>query len=298
MAVKFLSPLPFHALLILFTLFTASQAGDIVVYWGQNGGEGKLTDTCSTGKYRIVNLAFLSTFGSGKTPELNLAGHCNPSTGDCQKLTNDIRSCQSQGINVLLSIGGGAGSYSLSSEDDARSVADHLWDHFLGGQASFRPLGAAVLDGIDFDIEHGGNHYAALARRLVERSKGGKKVNLAAAPQCPFPDQSLNGALSTGLFDYVWIQFYNNPQCEYDTNNPNSFKGSWTKWVQSIPAQKFFVGLPASQAAASNGYIPKEVLINQVLPFVKGSSKYGGVMLYDRFNDLNNKYSDAIRGSV
>ncbi|KAH7849340.1 hypothetical protein Vadar_016558 [Vaccinium darrowii] len=224
MAVKFLSPLPFHALLILFTLFTASQAGDIVVYWGQNGGEGKLIDDARA-----------------KASRFCCRSEVEPGATLCR---------------------------------------------------------AAVLDGIDFDIEQGEPHYAALARRLVERSKGGKKVYLAAAPQCPFPDQKLNGALSTGLFDFVWIQFYNNPQCEYDTNNPNSFKGSWTKWVQSIPAQKFFVGLPASKAAASNGYIPKEVLINQVLPFVKGSSKYGGIMLWDRFNDLNSKYSDAVRGSV
>nr|ADF47473.1 class III chitinase [Rhododendron irroratum]ADF47474.1 class III chitinase [Rhododendron irroratum] len=295
---KLLSPPPFLAFLLLIAMFTASQAGDIVVYWGQNGGEGKLIDTCSTGKYRIVNLGFLSAFGNFKKPELNLAGHCTPSTGDCQKLTNSIRSCQSQGIKVLLSIGGGAGSYSLSSPDDARNVADYLWDHFLGGHADSRPLGEAVLDGIDFDIEAGEPHYAALARRLSERSQGGKKVYLAAAPQCPFPDEKLNGALSTGLFDYVWIQFYNNPQCEYNTNNPNTFKDSWTRWLQSIPAQKFFVGLPASKAAAGNGYIPKEVLISQVLPFVKSSSKYGGIMLWDRFNDLKSGYSDAVKGSV
>lgn len=295
---KLLSPPPFLAFLLLIALFTASQAGDIVVYWGQNAGEGKLIDTCSTGKYRIVNLAFLSAFGNFKKPELNLAGHCTPSTGDCQKLTNSIRSCQSQGIKVLLSIGGGTRSYSLSSPDDARNVADYLWDHFLGGHADFRPLGDAVLDGIDFDIETGEPHYVALAKRLSERSQGGQKVYLAAAPQCPFPDKKLNGALSTGLFDYVWIQFYNNPQCEYNTDNPNTFKGSWTQWLQSIPAQKFFVGLPASKAAAGNGYIPKEVLISQVLPFVKSSSKYGGIMLWDRFHDLKSGYSDTVKGSV
>ncbi|KAF7148605.1 hypothetical protein RHSIM_Rhsim03G0199000 [Rhododendron simsii] len=298
MGMKLLSPPAFLAFLLLIASFTASQAGDIVVYWGQNETEGKLIDTCSTGKYRIVNIGFLSAFGNFKKPELNLAGHCTPSNRGCQKLSNSIRSCQSQGIKVLLSIGGGDGSYSLSSADDARNVADYLWDHFLGGHADFRPLGDAVLDGIDFDIEAGEPHYAALARRLSERSQGGKKVYLAAAPQCPFPDEKLNRALSTGLFDYVWIQFYNNPQCEYNTNNPNAFKGSWTRWLQSIPAQKFFVGLPASKAAAGSGYIPKQVLISQVLPFVKSSSKYGGIMLWDRSHDLTSGYSDAVKGSV
>lgn len=47
------------------------------------------------------------------------------------------------------------GSYSLSSPDDATEVANYLWNNFLGGQSSNRPLGSAVLDGIDFDIESG-----------------------------------------------------------------------------------------------------------------------------------------------
>ncbi|CDP10878.1 unnamed protein product [Coffea canephora] len=259
---------------IIFSLVLISECGIIVVYWGQNAREGTLSDTCSSGLYKIVNIAFLPTFGNGQTPKLNLAGHCNPSSGGCQKLSNSIRQCQNQGIKVMLSIGGGAGSYSLSSDNDARQVANYLWNNFLGGKSNSRPLGDAVLDGIDFDIEHeqGQSYYATLARALSDYSKQGKKVYLTAAPQCPFPDRSLNTALSTGLFDYVWIQFYNNPPCEYTSST--------------------------STAAAGNGYVPKQVLISEVLPFVKGSSKYGGIMLYDRYNDEQNGYSSAVKGSV
>ncbi|VVA40709.1 PREDICTED: acidic [Prunus dulcis] len=165
------------------------------------------------------------------------------------------------------------------------------------GISNSRPLGSAVLDGIDFNIEKGGPHYAALARRLSDYSKRGKKVYLSAAPQCPFPDQYLNGALSTGLFDYVWVQFYNNPQCQFTTSNPNAFRDSWNKWT-SIKAGQFFVGLPASRQAADSGFVNPNDLKNQVFPFVKGSPKYGGVMLYDKFNDDKSGYSSQIRGSV
>ncbi|WRX11031.1 Glycoside hydrolase family 18 [Theobroma cacao] len=198
----------------------------------------------------------------------------------------------------MLSIGGGASDYSLSSADDARSVAVYLWNNFLGGNSNSRPLGSAVLDGIDFDIERGEPHYAALARRLTELSQVGKKVYLTAAPQCPFPDQWLNGALQTGLFDYVWVQFYNNPPCQFSSSNPGAFKDSWNKWTSSIKADKFFVGLPASHAAASSGYVPSNDLRTQLLPFVKASAKYGGVMLWDRYNDIQSGYSSKIKDAV
>ncbi|XP_027117780.1 basic endochitinase-like [Coffea arabica] len=292
------------ALIIVSTIFSlvlTSECGVIVVYWGQNVMEGTLRDTCSSGLYRVVNIAFLPTFGNGQTPKLNLAGHCEPSSGDCKKLSENIRQCQSQGIKVMLSIGGGNGSYSLSSANDAKQVADYLWNNFLGGKSNSRPLGDAVLDGIDFDIElgQGQSYYAALAQALSGYSKQGKKVYLTASPQCPFPDKKLNAALSTGLFDYVWIQFYNNPMCEYTSSSPNNFENSWKKWTSSIKANQFFVGLPASKMAAKSGFVPEQVLKSKVLPFVKkSSSKYGGIMLYDRYNDKQNGYSSAVKGSV
>ncbi|KAK0581251.1 hypothetical protein LWI29_011769 [Acer saccharum] len=251
--------------LVLIALVSKSNAGGIVVYWGQDEREGTLTDTCNSGKYQIVNIAFLSTFGNRQTPRINLASHCDPASNGCQKLSKGIKNCQNKGIKVMLSIGGGDGSYSLSSADDARSVADYLWNNFLGGQSNSRHLGDAVLDGIDFDIEKGEPHYAALARRLSEHSQGGKKVYLTAAPQCPFPDQWLNGALSTGLFDYVWVQFYNNPPCEYISSNPNKFKNSWNQWTSSIKAEKFYVGLPASRAAAGECSYQKYYLLSSLI---------------------------------
>ncbi|WKA05879.1 hypothetical protein VitviT2T_023815 [Vitis vinifera] len=271
-------------LLILFSFVPKSDArGEIAVYWGQDEQEGTLTKTCNTRKYAYVNIAFLSAFGNGQTPKINLAGHCDPNSAKgCRRVSNGIKNCQGQGIKVMLSIGGGDGSYTLTSDDDARTVADYIWNNFLGGWSSSRPLGDAVLDGIDFDIEQGDSHYAALARRLSQyNNRGGKRVYLTAAPQCPFPDHWLNDALRTGLFDYVWIQFYNNPSCEFSSRSRGGFRMAWRKWTSSIQARKFFLGLPASRAAAGSGYISPETLRSEVLPFIKGFQGYGGVMLWD-----------------
>lgn len=290
---------------LLFVVFSAiietSHGGGIAIYWGQNGNEGTLAATCATGRYTYVNIAFLIKFGNGRTPELNLAGHCNPaSTNGCTAVSNSIRSCQSRGIKVMLSIGGGVGSYSLASQADAKNVADYLWNNYLGGKSSSRrPLGDAVLDGIDFDIELGSTRYwDDLARYLSAYSNQGKKVYLTAAPQCPFPDRFLGAALNTGLFDYVWVQFYNNQPCQYTSGNINNLVRSWNRWTSTVNAGKIFLGLPAAPAAAGSGYIPPNVLTSQILPVIKSSAKYGGVMLWSKFYDDRNGYSASIVNSV
>lgn len=289
--------------LLLLLLAVGSYAGGISIYWGQNGQEGTLSDTCATGNYNYVVLAFLPTFGNGATPMLNLAGHCDPYSNGCTKLSSDIQFCQSKGIKVLLSIGGAAGGYSLSSSEDAKQVATYLWNNFLSGtSSSIRPLGPAVLDGIDFDIEGGTNqHWGELATYLFRygnRGEGNKKVYLTAAPQCPFPDAWIGDALTTGLFDYVWVQFYNNPPCQYNPSNVQSFEDAWKQWTLSIPADKIFLGLPAAPQAAGSGFIPASELTTTVLPSIKGSEKYGGVMLWSKYYDDLDNYSASIKNHV
>ncbi|KAH7673744.1 chitinase protein [Dioscorea alata] len=285
-------------LLILAALCITSNAGigSIAVYWGQNGLEGSLAEACSTGNYDIVVVGFLYQFGNFQTPDLNLAGHCDPDSGGCVSISNDIKACQSQRIKVFLSLGGASGSYTLVSTEDAQQVADYLWNNFLGGSSSSRPLGDAVLDGIDFDIEGGTTQYwDELAQMLSDYSQEEQKVYLSAAPQCPYPDAWMGKALDTGVFDYVWVQFYNNPPCQYYSSNAVNLLSSWYLWTSSVTATKFFVGLPASPSAAGSGYMPPDALISEVLPSVINSDKYGGIMLWSRYYDLLSGYSSKIR---
>lgn len=278
-----------------FSFFKPSEAAGIATYWGQHTDEGTLAAACATGNYQFINIAFLTTFGNGQTPVLNLAGHCDPAS-TCSSLSSDIRACQSQGVKVFLSLGGAVGSYSLSSPQDAQQVADYLWNTFLGGQSASRLLGDAVLDGIDFDIEQGTDQYWSDLARALTAHGSQQKVYLSAAPQCPFTDNQLITAIREGIFDYVWIQFYNNGQCEYGAN-ADALLARWNEWTQ-VNSNQFFLGLPAATGAAGSGYIPPDVLTSQVLPAIKSSPKYGGVMLWDRFYDQQNGYSDAIKASV
>ncbi|KAL2618823.1 hypothetical protein AAZX31_08G290000 [Glycine max] len=220
---------------------------------------GTLDEACATGNYDYVIIAFLPTLGDGQTPMINLAGHCDPYSKGCTGLSSDIESCQAKGIKVLLSLGGGAGSYSIASTQDA-------------SQLSSRPLGPAILDDIDFDIEDGSNqHWGDLAKFLkgYGMAKQGKQAFITAAPQCPFPDAWIGNALTTGLFDIVCVQFYNNPPCQYN-----------------------------SGAITGSGFIPSADLISKVLPAIKGSAKYGGVMMWSRYYDAQSGYSSSIRSHV
>ncbi|KAG6749572.1 hypothetical protein POTOM_046624 [Populus tomentosa] len=257
------------AALVLLILARGSDAGGIAIYWSQNGNEGTLADTCATGNYQYVNLAFLVTFGNGQTPMINLAGHCDPYSNGCTSLSSDIKSCPAQGVKVMLSIGGASDSYSLASSEDARQVAAYLWNNFLGGHSSSRPPGSAVLDGIDFDIEGGtGLYWDDLARYLSAYSNKGKKC------------------------------FYNNPPCQYASGEVTNLEDAWKQWTPATPASKIFLGLPASPAAAGSGFIPVPDLTSNVLPSIKDSSKYGGVMLWSKYYDDQSGYSSSIKNDV
>ncbi|KAH0766317.1 hypothetical protein KY290_002296 [Solanum tuberosum] len=169
-------------------LVARSEAGGIAIYWGQNGNEGTLAETCATGNYDFVNIA-----------------------------------------------------------------------HFF--------------QRLEMTLESGEGPYRGdLAR--YNSNRGSKKVYLTAAPQCPFPHACVGGALKTGFHD------------------------SWKQWTSSIPAKKIFLGLPAPPDAAGSGFIPVGDLTSQILPTIKGSAKYGGVMLWSKYYDDQTGYSSSIKTHV
>lgn len=137
-----------------------------------------------------------------------------------------------------------------------------------------------------------------MASLLSGYSSKGKKVYLTAAPQCPFPDAWLGNAVKTGLFDYVWVQFYNNPPCQYSSTDIANLENAWKQWIADIPNTKVFLGLPASPQAAGSGFIPVTDLTSKVLPAIKTSANYGGVMLWSKYYDDQTGYSSSIKSDV
>lgn len=59
------------------------------------------------------------------------------------------------GVKVILSLGGQSGNYGFTSDAEAVTFTETLWNLFGGGTSDTRPFGDALIDGIDLDIEGG-----------------------------------------------------------------------------------------------------------------------------------------------
>ncbi|KAF8700177.1 hypothetical protein HU200_034552 [Digitaria exilis] len=270
----------------------ATGPGNIAVFWGRNASEGTLREACDTGTYNTILISFLTGFGGAFSPSsysLDISGHPLAGVGD------DIKHCQSKGILVLLSIGGPtstSGNYSLPTPQSAAALASHLWHAYLagGGVSSSnsgdtpRPFGDAVLDGVDFYVDHAGDNdrYDELARRLHSYSG----VMTTATVRCSYPEQpSMAAALATGLFARVHVRMYGGDlQCEWGQFD------SWNKWAAAYPGSKVFVGVVASPEADKDAYLFQKDLYYGILQFSEKVPNYGGLMIWDRYYDKINHY--------
>jgi len=198
--------------------FNLDNKTNYVVYWGSTDGEGSLSDYCNDNIYDVIILAFAAVLDQNGVPQLYI-DQCNGQ--DCSALVSQVQTCQNNGKTVMLSLGGGAGSYLLKSNDYARMVANHLWNMFLNGTGEQRPFGnSVVLDGVDFDIEAGTKdsnpHWVTLINELrrLTKTDPSRRYYLSGAPQCVLPDAWFGPGPQTAIneadLDFISIQFYNN----------------------------------------------------------------------------------------
>lgn len=171
--------------------FDLSKKTNYVVYWGSTEGEGLLADYCNDDIYDVIILAFAAVLDVNGVPQLYIDG-CYT---DCPAVGALVQQCQNKGKTIMLSVGGGAGSYILKSNDYALMVANHIWNMFLNGTGEQRPLGnGVILDGIDFDIEAGTKesnpYWITLINQLrnFSRTDPSKPYYFSGAPQCVLPD--------------------------------------------------------------------------------------------------------------
>lgn len=230
--------------------------------------------------------------------------HCNPANGGCTFLSTQIKACQNLEVKVFLSVGGVEPNYSLDSQEDADFLVQYLWDNFLGGTSDSRPLGDVYLDGIDFAIESGSNAYwEYVARKLYEfnAGPGRKKLYLTTAPKCQIPDYYMDSAIRLGIFDYVWVKFFNDSSCQYTKisndfgTNSEKLLASWHQWHDYPGINKLVMGTPSyPEATPGGGYMEVDPYYYFVLPILQKSKKFGGTMFWT----VNYSPAGTVGGSV
>ncbi|KAA1473455.1 glycoside hydrolase [Dentipellis sp. KUC8613] len=278
--------------------FNMSRNDNLAVYWGQDsaGGQKPLSAYCADDTIDTLILAFLYVFdGPGGEPVIDLANTCSKSgspvfpgtaLADCSFMAQQIEACQARGKAVTLSLGGATGKVGFESDAAAEVFADRVWEQFLGGESAMRPFGKAVLDGVDLDIESGSSaHYAAFVNKIrahAKRESKTKQYYITAAPQCPFPDEHLGGALDQAEFDAVYVQFYNN-DCGLD--EPENYNiDVWDTWARTKSPNKdvkIYIGAPSSEHAAGTGYVNAKTLGKHATDAQSSFDSFGGVMLWD-----------------
>lgn len=275
--------------------FDIDSKSNVALYWGQNsqGSQGSLASYCESTDAEIYLLSFMNGF-----PELglNFANACEETFPNgllhCSQIANDIKTCQSLGKKVFLSMGGASGSYGFTSDDEATEFAQTLWNTFGEGDSkgTDRPFDDAIVDGFDFDIENNNSQgYAVLVNRLRSLFENrSKKYYISAAPQCPYPDASVGDLLINAEVDFAFIQFYNN----YCNANGNNFNWDiWTRFAEGVSPNsniKLYLGLPGSASGAGSGYISDLGTLKSIIETISNSPNFGGISLWDASQAVSN----------
>jgi chitinase len=275
----------------------SSFPGGTAIYWGQTAAgssEKDLMEYCSPAAgVDIVVLAFLYQYGNGNVIPAGQIGECvvnaQGEPQSCDSIATAISTCRSNGIKVILSLGGANGGYSLQSVAEAQTIGQNLWDAYgrdlgTGDSRVPRPFGDSYVDGWDFDIESssGSQFYQYLISTLRGNfdSDPNNTYYITGAPQCSIPETNMGTMIRNSIFDVLWIQFYNTVYC----SNPNPI--NYDDWIEYIAGTNssnadIWVGLPAAPLAANSVsyYVSPQDLVSLVEKHAS-SSHWGGIMMW------------------
>lgn len=258
---------------------------NLAAYWGQGPYQESLGTYCEQNNMDIVLLSFLNDFSVSRIG-YNFGNACNPGS-QCKQIAEDINKCQELGVKVLLSIGGSYGNYLITSDFQAKIMAQSFYSMF-GPTGHVFP--GAQLDGIDLDIEQNSDYSYVTFIKETKRLFG-KDFLVSAAPQCVFPDEHIGDALQYADIDIAFIQFYNN-YCNLDKKEYN-FE-IWVNATQHIfknKQMKLYIGIPGSVDGASTGYVPLSTVSYKSIQAATSSNSFGGIMTWDILRASKNRVS-------
>ncbi|KZZ96091.1 chitinase 18-18 [Moelleriella libera RCEF 2490] len=293
--------------------------GSLNAYWGQKQGY-RLRDICDAGvQYATVSFITTSPEHGDGYPVTNFGANCAAETfplpnggksqllSECHLIKEDIPYCQSKGVKVLLAIGGESGDYRVSTRAKGVEFGDFLYNAFGPYKDTWkgpRPFDNGdqhvSVDGFDLDLENNEvtmSPYIAMVQHWRRQSQ---KLFITAAPQCVLGSERLKLLIKQARLDALFVQFYNNPVCDYIPGNEPGDKFSYDEWAKEIASgeskdAKIFVGLPAvpTREAAGSGYVEPENLKKLVCE-TKDKPNFGGISLWDGTLAKSSGYFSAV----
>ncbi|TVY36840.1 Endochitinase [Lachnellula occidentalis] len=289
-----------------------------VVYWGQNGGgtieNNDLSAYCtSTSGIDIIVISFLYEFGNGNNIASGTIGQSCFITSagvgqQCDALTSAIQTCQKNGVKIIISLGGASSSWSLTSQAEAETIGQNLWEAYGNVAANGsvpRPFNSTFVNGWDFDLEaNSGNEYFQYMIAKLRSNFASDSANtyyITGAPQCPIPEPNMGVVIGNSTFDYLFVQFYNNNDyapdpCSLGFNGNAPFNyNDWVTFITGTPSAdaKVFIGVPAAPLAANGSpsgdiYYATPAQLAGLVADYKSNSHFGGIMMWSAgFSDTN-----------
>lgn len=332
------------ATLLATTLFSTSHAAaiptpsapqqtkpQVVAYWGQGAGQPALATFCQDSTIDVIPIGFVNKYpnqdaGSYGLPGMNFGnacyateyfvdaqGHTTDAFNRCHGLINDVPTCQQAGKKILVSIGGDSPLTDFASDADASAFATQLWQMFGTYDPTYagpRPFGDAEVDGFDFDVESGtGAHLSTVVSTLRALAGSGKIIS--AAPQCSVPDAHMGDLIANADIDYLFVQFYNTPQCSARSAvNAGYTTSNWDAWASLAPSHnknaKVFLGLPGGPEGVSTANANDVLSVAEATTLIEKyycsdqyKSAFGGVMLFDATAAKdNNNYAQSMKAAL
>lgn len=116
-----------------------------------------------------------------------------------------------------------------------------------------------------------------------------QRYYLAAAAQCPLPDQNIGDLINVVAMDFFMVQFCNNyrgvAKFVLGAAAQNTFNvAQWDDWADTTSPNrgvKVLLDVAANTRAANAGvYIPASAL-KPVIEYSKTFGSFGGVMMWD-----------------
>ena len=278
-------------------------------YWQDfTNGAQPLTLAAVPSSYNIVAVAFGNSDSTPGQVTFSLDSGLSAALGGYtqQQFINDIKTLQSRGQKVILSVGGQNGTISVNDSTSASNFASSV-DSIIA-QYGF--------NGVDIDLENGVNpQFMASALEQLESDVGASLI-ITLAPQTVDTQSTGNDYLALALniksiLTMINTQYYNSGSmngCDgnvYSEGTENFMTAlACTELQSGLSASQVGLGLPASPSAAGSGYVSPS-LVNSALDclaartncgsFVPSTSYPGirGVMTWSINWDASNGYNFA-----